>query len=73
MTLLPAPTTPAEMTDLPNPIRGAARQEAEEAAGKWLYLPPLPEGVNDADYICIDALAGDPEGIGYRPGDVRLP
>ncbi|NLO16179.1 MAG: hypothetical protein GX123_09105 [Clostridiales bacterium] len=63
LALLPASTTLAEMTGLPNPIHEATRQEAEEAAGEWFYLPPLPEGVDDADYSYIDAPAGDPDGM----------
>ena len=63
LTLLPASAALAEMTGLPNPIHEATRQEAEEAAGEWFYLPPLPEGVEDADYSYIDALKDDPEGM----------
>ncbi len=53
----------AEMTGLANPIHEATRQEAEEAAGEWFYLPPLPEGVDDADYSYIDTPESDPDGM----------
>jgi len=63
MASMPASAALAEMTGLPNPIHEATRQEAEAAAGEWFYLPPLPEGVEDADYSYIDAPEGDPEGM----------
>jgi hypothetical protein len=61
MTSFLANAAPAEMTGLPNPIHEATRQEAEEAAGEFFFLPPLPESVKDADYSYIDAPGDDPE------------
>ncbi|MDD4080125.1 MAG: hypothetical protein PHP02_01760 [Eubacteriales bacterium] len=62
MVSLQAPGALAEMTGLPNPIHEATRREAEEAAGEFFSLPPLPDGVEEADYSYIDALQGDPKG-----------
>lgn len=55
-----SPTAIAEKTGLPNPIHESTREEAEEAAGEFFYLPPLPEDVEEADYSYIDASQGDP-------------
>ena len=57
-----APAALAGMTGLPNPVHEATRREAEEAAGEFFFLPPLPEGVEEADYSYIDAPPDDPEG-----------
>lgn len=51
----------AEMAGLPNPVHEATRREAEEAAGEFFFLPPLPESVEEAEYSYIDAFPGDPE------------
>jgi len=63
LTSMLSSVTLAEMTGLPNPIHEATLQEAEEAAGEWFHLPPLPEGVEDADYSYIDAPVDDPDGM----------
>ena len=56
------PAALAGMTGLPNPIHETTREEAEKAAGEDFFLPPLPEGVEKADYSYIDAPPDDPEG-----------
>lgn len=53
----------AELTGLPNPIHEASCQEVEEVVGEWFYLPPLPEGMENAVYSYIDAPQDDPEGF----------